>query len=355
MDGKEEKGNGRYEQKIHKGLERSYALAKKQKNELSVGSEQARIVIFSDHHRGERDGADDFMRCEKAYSAALGYYFELGYTLIVLGDAEELWECSPDPVVRSYHGTLILEAEFHKQNRYYKISGNHDDYWEKASGVQKLLGPIFGSSLPIKENLMLLFDEGQELACELFLVHGHQGDYLSDQKRKISKFLVHYLWRPFQRLTKIKLTTPAKDYALRDTQSIAMYRWAEKKKDLVLVAGHTHLPVFESRDHIGAIERELEKARAAGDLRQVAELRAKIELARARERERGGPGFTMLKPFYFNTGCCSFSDGDVTGIEIAEGQIRLVRWPDDAGEPKPKILAQAELKRVFAAVKARGA
>jgi predicted phosphodiesterase len=351
MNGKEEKGNGRYEQKVRKGLERSYVLAKNQKNELSVGSGQARIVIFSDHHRGVRDGADDFMRCEKAYSAALGYYLELGYTLIVLGDAEELWECSPGPVVRSYLGTLLLEAEFYKQNRYHKISGNHDDYWEKVSGVRKLLGPIFGSSLPIRENLRLLFDQGQELACELFLVHGHQGDFLSDQNRKISKWFVHNIWRPIQRLTKIKLTTPAEDYVLRDKDSIAMYHWAEKKKDLVLVAGHTHLPVFESKEHIGAIERELEKARAAGNQKQGAELRAKIELARARERERGGPGFTMLKPFYFNTGCCSFSDGDVTGIEIAEGRINLVRWPDDAGEPKPKILAQAELKKVFAAVK----
>lgn len=130
-----------------------------------------------------------------------------------------------------------------------------------------------------------------------------------------------------------------------------MYRWAEKKKDLVLIAGHTHLPVFESKDHIGAIEQELVKARTAGDLKRVAELRAQMELARAREREHGGSEFSMLKPCYFNTGCCSFSDGDVTGIEIAEGQIKLVRWPDDAGEPKPKILAQAELKKVFAAVK----
>ena len=352
MGGKKEKGYERFERKLHKGSERSYALAKKQKNELNVCSEQARVVIFSDHHRGERNGADDFMGCEKAYSAALGYYLELGYTLIVLGDAEELWECSPGPVVRPYGGTLLLEAEFHKQNRYHKIFGNHDDYWEKASGVQKLLRPIFGSSPPVKENLRLLFDQGQELVCELFLVHGHQGDYLSDQNRKISKWFVHNIWRPFQRLTKIKLTTPAKDYALRDKQSIAMYRWAEKKKDLVLVAGHTDLPVFESMDHIGAIGKDIEKARAAGDLRRLAELRAKIELARAREREQGGPGFSMLKPCYFKTGCCSFSDGDVTGIEIAEGEIRLVRWPDDSGEPKPKILAHTELKKVFAAVKA---
>ena len=33
-----------------------------------------------------------------------------------------------------------------------------------------------------------------------------------------------------------------------------------------------------------------------------------------------------MKPFDFNTGCCCFSDGDITGIELAEGMIRLIKW-----------------------------
>src|SRR5665809_119482 len=45
-----------------------------------------RIVVFSDHHKGTGDRADDFRRCEHAYSAALGYYLEQGYRLLVLGD-----------------------------------------------------------------------------------------------------------------------------------------------------------------------------------------------------------------------------------------------------------------------------
>jgi UDP-2,3-diacylglucosamine pyrophosphatase LpxH len=346
-----EKGvNEQSERRIHEGLERSYNLAKEQKHELNVGIEEARFVIFSDLHRGTRDGADDFLRCEQAYSAALGYYLESGYTLIVLGDAEELWECRPSPVVNSYWATLLLEAEFHKQNRYYKIYGNHDDYWEKESGIRKLLSPIFGPLLQIRENLRLIFDQGQALSHEIFLVHGHQGDFLSDQSRTISKFLVRYFWRPFQRFTKIKLTTPAKDYNLRDEHSISMYRWAEKKKGLVLIAGHTHLPVFESKDHIGRIEGELEQARSADNLARVAELRAELELMKAKMREQGGHSFSMAKPCYFNTGCCSFSDGDVTGMEIADGQIKLVRWPDDAGDPKPKVLGYAMLDKVFESV-----
>jgi hypothetical protein len=33
---------------------------------------------------------------------------------------------------------------------------------------------------------------------------------------------------------------------------------------------------------------------------------------------------------YFNTGCCCFSDGDITGIEIEGDRIRLVKWKDNS-------------------------
>jgi UDP-2,3-diacylglucosamine pyrophosphatase LpxH len=352
MSGIDEAVDQQTERRVRRGLERSYAQAIERKHELHTGIDQARFIIFSDLHRGVRDGADDFLRCETAYSAALGYYLESGYTLIVLGDAEELWECRPAPVVAAYRATLQLEAEFHKQNRYYRMYGNHDDFWEQESGVLRLLGPIFGTMLPVRENLRILIDGGPTAACEFFLVHGHQGDFLSDQARTVSKFLVRYLWRPIQRLTKIKLTTPAKDFTLRDDLSTAIYRWAEQKNGMVLIAGHTHLPVFESKDYLSRIEEQLEAARTAGDIAEVAELRAQLELARAKTREQGGQGFSMHRPSYFNTGCCSFSDGDVTGIEIADGAIRLVRWPDDAGNPRAKVLQEAKLLDVFKAVSA---
>lgn len=35
-------------------------------------------------------------------------------------------------------------------------------------------------------------------------------------------------------------------------------------------------------------------------------------------------------PSYFNTGCCRFEDGDITGIELAEGEIRLIKWAEDS-------------------------
>ena len=32
------------------------------------------------------------------------------------------------------------------------------------------------------------------------------------------------------------------------------------------------------------------------------------------------------KPCYFNSGCCSYADGDITGLELASGKISLVKW-----------------------------
>ena len=341
-----------YEQEIHEGLECSYKLAKAKKNELHVSIEDVRLVLFSDLHRGVRDGADDFWRCERAYCAALGYYLESGYSLILLGDAEELWECRPRSVVNAYRATLLLEAEFHKSNRYHRISGNHDDYWEEESGVRKLLGPLFGSNLTIRENMRIIFDQSQQPTGEILVVHGHQGDYLCDRAGKFSKFFVRNFWRPFQRLTNIKSTTPASNHELRDDHGMAMYSWAEMKKGLLLIAGHTHKPVFESKDHAARIEAELKQARAEGKSTDaVAKYRAQLELVKAQGRENKEGGFSMSKPCYFNTGCCSFSDGDVTGVEIADQEIRLVRWPDDEGNPERKILHKAKLRDVLDSVR----
>ena len=78
----------KYLEGIQKGLDSAFKAAK----EESFDPQSERIVIFSDHHKGVGDPADDFRRCEHAYTSALGYYLEAGYKLFVLGDAEELWE-----------------------------------------------------------------------------------------------------------------------------------------------------------------------------------------------------------------------------------------------------------------------
>lgn len=52
---------------------------------------------------------------------------------------------------------------------------------------------------------------------------------------------------------------------------------------------------------------------------------------------------------WLNTGCCSFADGSITGVEIEAGIIRLVRWTGESGAPVRECLREAELARVFRA------
>ena len=110
---------------------------------------------------------------------------------------------------------------------------------------------------------------------------------------------------------------------------------------------------------VDELERALERALANGDKALAAALHAELEYARTNDR-RDVRRVTVSPPCYFNTGCCSFPDGDITGLEIADGQIRLVRWPGNLEEmtpqlgggidPEQRIRAREKLDDVFESV-----
>jgi hypothetical protein len=54
-----------------------------------------------------------------------------------------------------------------------------------------------------------------------------------------------------------------------------------------------------------------------------------------------------MKPTYFNTGCCCFSDGDITGIEIADGCISLIKWTLKEGKSQKEVLEQTPLYKLI--------
>jgi hypothetical protein len=78
---------------------------------------------------------------------------------------------------------------------------------------------------------------------ELLLVHGHQGTADSDRHARCSKFFVHRAWRPVQALLNRPWNTPSVDWRLRGEHASNMAAWAEDRRQVV-IAGHTHLPVF---------------------------------------------------------------------------------------------------------------
>jgi hypothetical protein len=55
-------------------------------NRLNLDEINQRVIIFSDQHRGARDGADDFAICENSYLTALEYYNQGKFYYINLGD-----------------------------------------------------------------------------------------------------------------------------------------------------------------------------------------------------------------------------------------------------------------------------
>lgn len=349
-----------YQRQVGEALDDALTRAERETYLLNLASD--RYVIFSDQHRGTRNRADDFRHSERAYNAALARYFRMGYTLVVLGDAEELWEERPASVLKAYDHSLRLEAQFHQAGRYLRFWGNHDDEWRAEEKVRGSLQPLFGGpDLQVRECLKLSVVENDRELGALFLVHGHQGTDASDRWSGYSRVFVRYFWRTYQRATGRSLNTPAKDWVLREKHNIAMYRWAEKQAGLVLIAGHTHRPVFESQSRSGQVREELEavEAQLAATpddedlLGKASDLAAELEWVRAQENQKPGlegelEGTSpMTKPCYFNTGCCCYADGDITGIEIDRGKIRLVRWPNDEEQPKAQCLAEASLRDVL--------
>lgn len=346
-------------QQIYLGLQEAYtrSLADPQ-TAFAIDLHQGKYIIFSDQHKGNRDGADDFLLAERAYNAALAYYYRLGHTLVVLGDVEELWEERIPTVLKAYAHTFHLESRFHAAGRYIRIWGNHDDDWQYPEEVKKHLDPLYtkqgGEPLRVPEGVRLLVTDGDEPLGTIFMVHGHQGTLESDRFAALSKFFVRYFWRPFQRLTNFRSTTPADSWQLRETHNVAMYQWAASQEKLVLITGHTHRPVFASKTHADDVYQALTAvlAQLATDpdnrelQAEAATLEAELEWIRAQGRQNPGHEGEIkhYQPAYFNTGCCCYSDGDITGLEIDEGQIRLVRFPNNDKKPRPHILEEADLR-----------
>lgn len=350
-----------YQKAIDEGLDRAFREAVHRDAQLH----ELRVVIFSDLHRGARDGADDFQRCEAAYSAALGWYLEQGHELWLLGDVEELWENDLDEVLPAYRALLRMERAFQEGAGLQRFYGNHDLDWSDPRRLKRLQESLPG--VRVQEAMRLRVLEGTEVLGLIFLAHGHQGTDVSDRGAGFSRLVLRYVWRYIQRAQGLLSTTPADDHRLRHRHDTAMFRWARSRvleappgERPVLVAGHTHHPVFPGEgvprpdtSVAARLEEELRAARESGaGQARLSELRAELERVRALGRLEPYDPPPIDPPCYFNTGCCSFPDRDVTGLEIIGGQIRLVRWLDDGGEARPKVLAEESLRKVLDSVAA---
>ena len=310
-----------------------------------------KLIVFSDLHRGGGDGADDFLRCERIYNSVLDYYDTLEYRLLLLGDVEELWETDLGEVVENHQESLLKEKQFVDAGRYVRFYGNHDDVLKDNTDELK---PFMGDYKPIRALNISVTDKGEELG-QLFFTHGDQGDHYG----KIFRLALRYLWRGLQNKLRFSVYLPSRNSDLRKKNDYELYTWSAKQiRPLALIAGHTHHAVFMSEtkaDQLRRISKEL--------LRDVSDEQKKMAMENALKTWRESADTEMDNsqgvkipvnpaPTYFNTGCCAFVDGEITGIEIVEGSILLIKWSGDSGMPRREVLRSTELKLLFARIRA---
>jgi UDP-2,3-diacylglucosamine pyrophosphatase LpxH len=248
--------------------------------------DSSRIVLMSDCHRGDGSWADNFSRNRNLYITALNHYYNKDYMYIELGDGDELWENrNLSDIVSVYSDVFELLSRFYKRSRLYFIYGNHDMVKKNTRFVRKNFYRYFNENekrnISLFENIKVhegLILRHKVTDLEIFLIHGHQVDFLNGRMWMLSRFLVRYLWRPLEAFGVKNPTSTPTNYEKKESIDKRLIEWVESENQM-LVAGHTHRPVFPE------------------------------------------PG----KPPYFNDGSC-VHPRYITAIEIAGGFITLVKW-----------------------------
>ncbi|WP_105616600.1 metallophosphoesterase [Vallitalea okinawensis] len=246
----------------------------------------SRIVLMSDCHRGDGSWADDFSKNQNLFFAALTQYYHKDYLYIELGDGDELWENKKfETIIQTHSNAFWLLSKFYNEGRLYFIYGNHDIVKRDYNFVQRNLSQYFDerdrrykslfTDMQIHEGLVLIH---RITGDKIFLVHGHQVDFLNDTLWRLARFLVRYLWKPLELFGVNDPTRAAKNYTKKEAVGKKLTQWV-KKENQILIAGHTHLPVFPE---VGEVP-------------------------------------------YFNDGSC-VHPRCITAIEIVNGSIMLVKW-----------------------------
>lgn len=199
-------------------LDKLYKTCERIKLDPSV-----KILFVSDTHwgRGKKDKADDFWKRRNILLRLLGWAYNEGFILVILGDWLELYENdSKDEIFLTYPELHKMIESFRRDGRIFIVEGNHD------------------RGLGYPEAYILAID-----GKEYFLIHGHQTDFWnSGLMWYVSKWFVRHIWRGLQY---IGLHDPTSSDRKRHTLSEQLLReWAEERK-IKTISGHTHEPKQE--------------------------------------------------------------------------------------------------------------
>lgn len=248
--------------------------------------DDSKFILMSDCHRGDGNWNDNFSKNQNIFFGALTHYFKEGYTYIELGDGDELWEVPKYyDIIQEHSDAFWLMSQFYKDNRLYFLYGNHDMDKRNPKYVEDNLHYFFKEredrhipmfkDIKIHQGLILVHRKTKK---KIFLIHGHQVDLLNSTFWRPARFLVRYLWTPLESIGFKDRTRTAKNYKKKKSVGKRLSHWAQTN-DHILIAGHNHRPMFPKEDG----------------------------------------------PPYYNDGSC-VHPRCITGIEIAGGNIMLVKW-----------------------------
>ncbi|AIM60463.1 metallophosphoesterase family protein [Cellulophaga lytica] len=257
------------------------------KSKIVPFDDSSKLILFSDCHRGDNSFADDFANNRNIYYHALQHYFKEGFSYFELGDGDELWENTSFESIFTAHKNIYgLLRQYHLQNRLFMIWGNHDMVYKDPNYVKKYLSSYFEPIDGKDKDLFvgITYHEGivlkhKDTKQELFLTHGHQADWWNYNFWRVGRFLVRVLWKPLQVWGIADPTSPAKNHQELIKVEKRIKRWILQNNEKLTIVGHTHRPRFPE----------------PGDI-----------------------------PF-FNDGSC-VHPRSITGIEIENGEISLIKW-----------------------------
>ncbi len=252
------------------------------------------FIIFSDIHRGDDSVSDEFTRNQSILLHALDYYYNQGYVYVEAGDGDELWEHKNFKHIRLAHSDIFkVLKKFFDAGRLIMLYGNHNIYLRDMNYVKNNLYQFYDEYNQTKVDLLKgitpiesLLLKNKSTNQEIFIIHGHQGDFINDQFWPVSMVLLRYFWRFMHVVGFENPSSPAKNLYRRHKVEKNCKRWIKKNK-MMLICGHTHRAKFPKANELP----------------------------------------------YFNTGCCINTRG-IPGIEITKSQIQLVDWriaADDDG------------------------
>lgn len=293
-----------------------------------------RYVMISDVHLGDGGGADDFRENKRIMVNALKHYNEKKFTLVLLGDIEEMWQFDLNDIRETYDDSVYdVMRSFGK--RIIRVFGNHDIDWSQPQDPIHTADTARSRAV---EALKMRYSSEDD--PKILLLHGHQGSTESDKGSWFSRLIVNGPWTPIESaLRGIGIYTNPAFTKTEVTQDFEQFYhgWAKNKKVMV-ICGHSHRAIFASRSHADRLEEEIEELQLQiqqhrddeGFMRATIKEITKKQKVVLEERMKGrdiDPTVTgrKLKPCFFNTGCALYTNG-ITAIEIDPEEIRLVKW-----------------------------